>query len=838
MLFSSQAPVDVVPPVVNVTAPADGATVSGTVEVTATATDDTGVAGVQLLIDATNTGPEDTTSPYTLTWNTLTAANGTHTITARARDLAGNLTTSAPVTVTVTNTADSGLLAAYGMETGSGTTLTDSSPNAANAELTDGTWTTGRYGNAVAFNGTTTRARTTTNLALGNAFTLQAWVNNPTNEAYETILTVGTTRDLYLAGGQLSFYSDAISTTFGAIPTGSWQHVAVTYDGTTLRAYLNGAPLGAPQAATIAPVTAPLQAGAWIFGAANADYFSGTLDEVRVQSRALTQAEIQTDLNTPVVAPPTGPVDVVPPVVNVTAPADGATVSGTVEVTATATDDTGVAGVQLLIDATNAGPEDTTSPYTLTWNTLTAANGTHTITARARDLAGNLTTSAPVTVTVTNTADSGLLAAYGMETGSGTTLTDSSPNAANAELTDGTWTTGRYGNAVAFNGTTTRARTTTTLTLGNLALGNAFTLQAWVNNPTNEAYETILTVGQERSLFLAERPAGPGRRWHDRELRAPARRGVDARRGHLRRHGPAGLRRRRSARRAAGHRPRAGHGPPPGGRLDLRRGRRRLLLRHPRRGPRPEPGAHPGRDPDRPRRAPVVRAGAHTAGRSGAHHRAAHDRPAHHRAAHHRAAHHRAGRRARPRLRLQRGHRHRRSRAAPPARPPPSPAAHGPPGATAPPRLRRQHVACAVRQRAHAGDHLHHGGLGQQRRRAAVRDHHDGRPEPQPLPPRRPAALRERRHVRELRQRAPHGGLDPLAVTYDGTTMRAYADGVLLGTPQAIPLAPVTAALQVGAWISGANSFDYLSGAIDEVRLYDRALSPTEIQADLGTPIG
>ena len=192
MLFSSQAPVDAVPPVVNVTAPADGATVSGTIDVTATATDDTGVAGVQLLIDGTNAGPEDTTSPYTLPWNTVGAANGPHTITARARDLGGNLTTSAPVTVTVTNTADSGLLAAYGMETGSGTTLTDSSPNAANAELTDGTWTTGRYGNAVAFNGTTTRARTSTNLNLGSAFTLQAWVNNPTNEAYETILTVGT----------------------------------------------------------------------------------------------------------------------------------------------------------------------------------------------------------------------------------------------------------------------------------------------------------------------------------------------------------------------------------------------------------------------------------------------------------------------------------------------------------------------------------------------------------------------------------------------------------------------------------------------------------------------
>ena len=72
---------------------------------TATATDNVGVAGVQFLVDNNALGAEDTTSPYSVTWNTTTVANGTHTLTARARDAAGNTATSAPVTITVANVA-------------------------------------------------------------------------------------------------------------------------------------------------------------------------------------------------------------------------------------------------------------------------------------------------------------------------------------------------------------------------------------------------------------------------------------------------------------------------------------------------------------------------------------------------------------------------------------------------------------------------------------------------------------------------------------------------------------------------------------------------------------
>ena len=95
----------------------------------------------------------------------------------------------------------------------------------------------------------------------------------------------------------------------------------------------------------------------------------------------------------------TGP-DVTAPTVSVSAPAGS--VSGTVSLSATASDNVGVVGVQFLVDNVAVGAEDTTSPYSVSFKTTTVGNGVHTVTARARDAAGNTTTSAPVSITVAN----------------------------------------------------------------------------------------------------------------------------------------------------------------------------------------------------------------------------------------------------------------------------------------------------------------------------------------------------------------------------------------------------------------------------------------------------
>jgi len=99
-----------------------------------------------------------------------------------------------------------------------------------------------------------------------------------------------------------------------------------------------------------------------------------------------------------------GSPDSTPPTVSVTSPANGGTVSGTITITAAASDDVGVVGVQFKLDGNNLGAEDTAPPYNFSWNTTQATNGSHTLIAVARDAAGHTTTSLAVSVTVANTA--------------------------------------------------------------------------------------------------------------------------------------------------------------------------------------------------------------------------------------------------------------------------------------------------------------------------------------------------------------------------------------------------------------------------------------------------
>jgi hypothetical protein len=194
---------DTTPPTVSTTAPTAGSTVSGSsVALSANASDNVGVSGVQFKVDGSNVGSQDTTSPYSVTWNSTGVANGSHTITAVASDAAGNSTTSSSVSVTVSNAPDT-----------------------------------------------------------------------------------------------------------------------------------------------------------------------------------------------------------TPPTVSLTAPTTGSTVSGaSVAVAANAADNVGVAGVQFKLDGSNLQAEDTTSPYSINWDSTAASNGTHTLTAIARDGAGNSTTSAAVSVTLNNVA--------------------------------------------------------------------------------------------------------------------------------------------------------------------------------------------------------------------------------------------------------------------------------------------------------------------------------------------------------------------------------------------------------------------------------------------------
>ncbi len=100
---AASASSDTTPPNVSITAPTGGTTVSGSVTVTANASDNVAVQSVQFLLDSNPLGALDTTSPYSISWDTTLIPNGSHTLSARATDTSGNTALATNVVVTVSN---------------------------------------------------------------------------------------------------------------------------------------------------------------------------------------------------------------------------------------------------------------------------------------------------------------------------------------------------------------------------------------------------------------------------------------------------------------------------------------------------------------------------------------------------------------------------------------------------------------------------------------------------------------------------------------------------------------------------------------------------------------
>jgi len=103
IVVANPAPPDVTPPTVALTAPLPGTTVQHTITLQADATDDGLVAGVQFQVDGIAVGAEVLAAPYALSYRTDTLLNGSHTVSALARDTAGNTATSAAVSIVVAN---------------------------------------------------------------------------------------------------------------------------------------------------------------------------------------------------------------------------------------------------------------------------------------------------------------------------------------------------------------------------------------------------------------------------------------------------------------------------------------------------------------------------------------------------------------------------------------------------------------------------------------------------------------------------------------------------------------------------------------------------------------
>ncbi|MEX0676880.1 MAG: LamG-like jellyroll fold domain-containing protein [Pirellulales bacterium] len=399
------------------------------------------------------------------------------------------------------------LVAGYAFDEGGGTTVNDASGTGNQGTAANTTSSTaGKFGSALSFNGTNAVVTIpdAASLDLTTGMTLEAWVRpSAVSSAWRDVIYKG--NDMYYleatsgnasrpAGGAIvgSSNLEAFGTTALAINT--WTHLAATYDGANLRLFVNGAQIStSARTGTIQASNNPLQIGGdSIFG----QYFAGLIDEVRVYNGALTAAQIQADMNTPIglvtpdTQPPTAPAnltatavsasqinlswtastdnvgvtgyrverqdplssnfvqvgaptgttfnnsglssgatynyrvraadaavnlgpyspvasattsgpDAQPPTVSIVTPIAGSTVTHVVVISATAADNVGVASVQFFVDGNSLGT-DFAAPYSANWNSTTASNGLHNLTAVARDAPGNVATSASVSVTALN----------------------------------------------------------------------------------------------------------------------------------------------------------------------------------------------------------------------------------------------------------------------------------------------------------------------------------------------------------------------------------------------------------------------------------------------------
>ena len=126
----------------------------------------------------------------------------------------------------------------------------------------------------------------------------------------------------------------------------------------------------------------------------------------------------------------------------------------------------------------------------------------------ARDAAGNVATSATVSVTVNNVAVTGLVAAYSFNEGTGTTLVDRSGRGHTGTISGATWSTqGKFGGALSFDGVNDW------VTIGDTAaldLTTGMTLEAWVAPSTLSGWRTVLLKERSGGLAYALYTSGDG----------------------------------------------------------------------------------------------------------------------------------------------------------------------------------------------------------------------------------------------------------------------------------------------------------------------------------------
>ncbi len=363
---------DTAPPEAALTTPAPGSFLRGSVVLQATASDTVGVAKVEFYVGQTLVGT-DSTSPYAVSWNTQGVVDGAQTLTVKAFDMAGNVHGSAEVGVTVDNTAP----------------VTAFNAPAQDAHLRG-----------------TVLVRATASDTFG--------VERVEFHAGTTLLGTDSTSPHELSWDTQGLADGAQTLTVKAFDKAgnvATSEVGVTVDNTAPATDLSApaqnarvrgtVPVSATASDTLGVERVEFYAGSTLLGTDATAPYAVSWDTTAWANGGvtLTTRAYDTAGNVTVSTGRAVTVDNAAPTVAITSPANGASLFLSATLQASANDNVGVTQVVFYDGATVIGT-DTTAPYSVSWNLLAVSKGTHTLTAKAHDAAGNVTTSAPVSVKV------------------------------------------------------------------------------------------------------------------------------------------------------------------------------------------------------------------------------------------------------------------------------------------------------------------------------------------------------------------------------------------------------------------------------------------------------
>jgi hypothetical protein len=373
------------PPSVSITNPADGATVGGTFNITADASDDNGVIQVTFFVDGGNIGTDTNGADgWSISWNSTWVTDGAHTISATATDTTSQ-SASDSIGVTVDNADDPPSVSIT--NPGNGATVSGTFDITANAGDDNGV-------DQVEFFVDGGSIGTDTNGADGWSVT---WNSTSVTDGGHTISATATDTASQTA-------SDSIGVTADNVDEPPSVSITNPADGATVNGTFN-ITANASDDVGVDQVEFFVDGGSIGIDTNGADGWSIAWNSTSVTDGAHTISATATDTTFQTASDSVGvTVDNVDelPSISITNPANGATVSGNVDITANAGDDDGVDQVEFFVDGGSIGTDTNGADgWSVAWDSTSVADGSHTISATATDSASQ-TASDSIGVTTDN----------------------------------------------------------------------------------------------------------------------------------------------------------------------------------------------------------------------------------------------------------------------------------------------------------------------------------------------------------------------------------------------------------------------------------------------------